>query len=862
MDEIVETSIYNWAGGDLAEDRESTGDGIPLLKRPGRGRGRRGWKEGGFEENCGEWGRGGVDGGRKEGRRVLTFPRFDPFSDKMDVQSPSSKQHKSFERLIQHFLPVAPELFSRYLNYFTRLLGSRLDPLVSRTDESVMDLMLKRAKTTQDARRLQELVIRLRRGKSLSQRWSVLYLLSRLDDSNASSAASTGPLALLPPSSKPKPASPTEIKEKDDGVLIREPTQRLAEADILRSLLFAMQNINSAHITFSDLEDAFIIQPNLELSDSVRRLVSELCEMGWLYRNIVKYADENSDDGGLVVQSFCSALRKELTEYYRLLALLEQQKEEFQGAFSLRKLYLWCAEPMERLKWLQVLVESVQGLKGGALASAVYVLSRQGNPTIKSCIHRVLDEVSKPLLEMLKHWMLDGDLTDPSKEFFIYSDFSVPSDQLWTEKYKIEHAMVPAFFNTSLLQRVLVTGKSINFIRTCCEEEDWVMRAELPSLTQLTDYDTLEKWVDEAAKVTNAELIRILFTKYKFKGHCNSIRKYLLLGQGDFHHHLMGMMYEELNESARNIMRHNLISIVEGAIRVSNAQFDDLEFVGRLDVKLLEASQGDRGWDVFSLNYRVDLPISTLFTPPMMEKFFQVFKFLWHVKRVDFRLKAFKHTHEMLALMSMADVRIFLHRAQILRHEISHFVTTLMSYLMVEVIDAAWKRFSDSLAEAKDLDSLMTMLKKFLESIMERAFLTGKMDSIHKELLKLLDLALRFSHTQDTLLDSAIDEYHHRETITNERQIREALSSSDPSLAQDVSRLSKEAILDMQQISEHFVESLSSFRRLLVSNQKTYLHFFALRLDFNEYYTKIEEKREDIVFKVKDPVKYVKPEDK
>ena len=776
----------------------------------------------------------------------------------MEVTSPPSKQHKAFERLVLHFLPVAAEHFSRYLNYFTRLLGTRLDLLVSRTDESVMDLMLKRARTTQDARKLQELAIRLRRGKALTQRWAVLYLLARLDDSNSSAVASAGPLAILP---KHKSSSSPVIRERESPRETALAPQKLAEAELLRSLLFAMQNISSAHITFSDLEDAFIIQPNLDLSDSVRRLVAELCEMGWLYRNIAKYADENAEDGGLVVQSFCSALRRELTEYYRLLALLEQQKDEFQGAFSLRKLYLWCAEPLERLKWLQVLVDSVQGLKGGALASAVYVLSRQGNSTVKSCVQRVMDEVSKPLLEMLKHWMLDGELIDPSKEFFIYSDFSVPNEQLWTEKYKIEHSMVPAFFNTGLLARVLVTGKSINFIRTCCAEEEWVMRADLPNLTQLSDYDTLEKWVDEAAKVTNSELLRVLFTKYKFKGHCNSIRKYLLLGQGDFHHHLMTMLVDELSESAKNIMRHNLIGIVEGAIRVSNAQFDDPEFIGRLDVKLLEASPGDTGWDIFSLNYKVDLPISTLFTGQIMEKFFQVFKFLWHIKRVDFRLKAFKHTSDMLHLETMRDARSHLHRAQLLRHEISHFVTTLLSYLMVEVIEAAWKKLSDSLQQAEDLDALMTLLRKFVEGIQERAFLTGKMDNIYRQLLKLLELAQRFSYTQDTLIASAMDEYHRRETLENERQIRQALNSDDPLLVQDVSRISKEAVLDMQQIREQFQDSLSKFRDLLVSNQKTHLHFLALRLDFNEYYSRIESAKEDLIYKAKDPARFLRTDD-
>ena len=79
-------------------------------------------------------------------------------------------------------------------------------------------------------------------------------------------------------------------------------------------------------MTFSLLEDCYIIQPNIGVSDSVRKMVGELCEMGWMYRKIIEYINMNVDETsiGIVTQSFCFALHQELTEYYRLIALLEQ----------------------------------------------------------------------------------------------------------------------------------------------------------------------------------------------------------------------------------------------------------------------------------------------------------------------------------------------------------------------------------------------------------------------------------------------------------------------------------------------------------------------------------------------------------
>lgn len=44
----------------------------------------------------------------------------------------------------------------------------------------------------------------------------------------------------------------------------------------------------------------------------------------------------------------------------------------------------------------------------------------------------------------------------------------------------------------------------------------------------------------------------------------------------------------------------------------TNAQYEDPDVLRRLDVRILEISPGDLGWDVFSLDYHVDGPIGTV----------------------------------------------------------------------------------------------------------------------------------------------------------------------------------------------------------------------------------------------------------
>ena len=56
-------------------------------------------------------------------------------------------------------------------------------------------------------------------------------------------------------------------------------------------------------------------------------------------------------------QSFCSALNNELTEYYRLIAVLDAQSQQGSGALTLRRLLVWTHDPRERLQMLAVLVD-------------------------------------------------------------------------------------------------------------------------------------------------------------------------------------------------------------------------------------------------------------------------------------------------------------------------------------------------------------------------------------------------------------------------------------------------------------------------------------------------------------------------
>ncbi|KAF9896463.1 Gamma-tubulin complex component 3, partial [Lobosporangium transversale] len=337
---------------------------------------------------------------------------------------------------------------------------------------------------------------------------------------------------------------------------------------------------------------------------------------------------------------FCSALQHELVDYFRLIAVLEahiakETDHDMSKGLTLKRPLVWTQESLQRLRLMSVLVECCHDLQGGALVSMVHDYTQHGDPLIQQFIHHMLERISAPFYVMMQRWIYEGELEDPRTEFFIALDPECEEEDMWQRKYFIREKMLPAFIGMSLAKKILSIGKSLNFLRHMCNDADWVQQHHGVGKTlRYGDIAELEGFIDAAYIETSQRLLHLLVTKFKLLDHLTAIKRYILLGQGDFIQHLMESLGSNLSQPANTLFRHNLTGTLETAVRGSNAQFDDPDVLRRLDVRLLEISPGDSGWDVFSLDYHVDSPINTILTPVAMHQYLKMFNFLWRLKRV------------------------------------------------------------------------------------------------------------------------------------------------------------------------------------------------------------------------------------
>ncbi|CAA6664252.1 unnamed protein product [Spirodela intermedia] len=783
-----------------------------------------------------------------------------------------------------------PQDFPKALRYAHRILSSRLSP------SSVKRHLVNQGRSS-EALAFADLFSKFsaRSGPgSIQNRWSVLYLLKSISEDcrkasgggrpRASfSSTVSGGLPSLPLEQyggrvsrksysgggvlvvSKDPGNIREIALREYADLVREDSA-VAESALVKDVLYAVQGIDGKYVRHNTVIDAYDLPDSLRVPASTRTMIRRLCELGWLFRKVKVYISEcmdgfTAEDVGTIGQAFCAALQDELSEYYKLLAVLESQSSNPipllsetgppGNYLSLRRLAVWFAEPTVRMRLMAVLVDSCRSLRGGAMAGAIHEHAQHGDPLVQDFMGRLLRRVCSPLFEMVRSWVLEGELDDLYAEFFIVSH-PVKAESLWREGYRIQSSMLPSFISPTLASRILRTGKSINFLRVCCDDRGWaVAAAEAAAQVGTTtrrgglgygETDALEALVVEAARRIDHHLMDVIHRRYRFRDHCLAIKRYLLLGQGDFVQYLMDMVGPELSEPANTISSFQLAGLLESAIRGSNAQYDDHDILDRLKVKMMEHGDGDQGWDVFSLEYDARVPLDTVFTASVMRRYLRVFNFLLKLRRVEHALiavwKTMKPNRIIQHLLVKEDSAVksqfvsALRRCQVLRNEMNHFVTNLQYYIMFEVLEVSWAHFSEEMDGSKDLDDLLAAHEKYLGAILEKSLLGEKSKEINRTLFALLDIILKFRSSADRWFEG-IYELQPRGKRKSEQKLKDRPSKNSSRIEGGRKGMIQRAGVFLQRMGE----DLDCFISQLPVQQHVDLKFLLFRLDFTEYYS-------------------------
>jgi len=665
----------------------------------------------------------------------------------------------------------------------------------------------------------------------------------------------------------------------------------MSEPLLIRDVLHALQGVDSGCFKFDKRAGCFRIQESVTLSQPACQFVQQILELASMHMRLSVASDKALEGGSgksLLHQALCEALHNQLLDYYRVLALLMAKADppddlnRQMPELTLRRLWTWLLSPSQRMRLLLTLSEACAPLRGGALASAVHGFSCTGDTAAQDACVMVLQRVVKPLLAMIRAWMTEGELMDPFGEFFVCADSNAPLADLWTFMYSLEVEMVPKFLTLELARKIFLTGKSVNFIRLCCPGQDWggavgstspgaaggpsrslqggrllalphdsqgcddipLPGGELQALGdwQLAD---LSARVEKAAFHTNRHLVSLLMGHYALGEHCLALRRFLLLSQGDFVESLMDNISSDLERDANEVHRHQLMGILDMAVRQSNAQYCPPDIIARLGIKLLASSSGEKAWDVFLLDYAVDSPLNVILTPAAMTAYDRAFAFLWKLRRVSHALASSwsqqmaLQRHLVVCAQQLGtwapelglELRQTLHKCNCLRNEMHHFIQNIHSYVMCEVLETSWAKLQAGWHSCTDLDEVIREHQRYLSCIEEGAFLAPKTQSILTTLLALFAAAIDFTDLHDQVCTTAFEAVE--------------VLLTEPTGASPYAGSFAECRLQLDQLGAAFQVRLQSLLRALevqplLRHLSSDLRFLLCRLDFNGFY---EQKR-------------------
>lgn len=314
--------------------------------------------------------------------------------------------------------------------------------------------------------------------------------------------------------------------------------------------------------------------------------------------------------------------------------------------------------------------------------SALSRLTQHGDPAFVSTVRRVLGLACRPFVLHLHAWLSTGTLADPFREFFVEDHPNAAPEALWEDRFSIRTSAIPCFMSRSIAKRILLAGKTVTFVREACDDRSFVVPTDPKLLATVhlgpptasasasafavptggagtassygssssgssrsdpTESDPSSTSpaapfvdaVESAVLVASAHLTQLLWRRFGLDRHCAAIKRYILLGQGDFAQALLDRASAELSRRAADVSEQGLLPLLEAACASSTAASDDDDVLGRLSVRLVRGADRELGWDVFCLDYAVDAPLNVVLSSDALRRYMRVFRLLWRMRRVE-----------------------------------------------------------------------------------------------------------------------------------------------------------------------------------------------------------------------------------
>ncbi|KAK1323412.1 hypothetical protein QJS10_CPA02g00644 [Acorus calamus] len=570
------------------------------------------------------------------------------------------------------------------------------------------------------------------------------------------------------------------------------------ENKVIDDLLSAMVGIEGRYISIRKVrgkEGRFIFLIDASMDLVLQEWIEKMFPLCNEFLCISQFVETKSHyKHGLVNHAFAAALRAFLLDYQAMVAQLEHQFRL--GRLSIQGLWFYCQPMLGAIHALSIVVEkaSAANISGSATLNLLQSQAKAmaGDSAVSSLLEKMTECASSPYLGILERWVYEGIIDDPYGEFFIAENKSLKKESLsqdydakyWKHRYTLKDD-IPNFL-TNAAGTVLTTGKYLNVMRECGHNVQ-VLLSDRPKLMNFGANHQYLKCIKAAYEFASGELLKLTKEKYDLMGKLRSMKRYLLLDQGDFLVHFMDIARDELVKRPEDISAEKLQSLLDLALRTTAAASDpcheelaccvertslvnrlgtlkDLEHgIKKSPAKLSEKNKSVSnvngeldepvsitGLDTFSLSYKVQWPLSLIISRKALTKYQLLFRFLFHCRHVSRQLCVAWQVHQ--GFRSFNTLGTAITRSSLLCRSMLKFINSLLHYLTFEVLEPNWHVMHDRLQTAKSIDEVIQYHDYFLEKCLKEFLLL--LPHLLKKVETLKSICLQYAAAVQVLMPS------------------------------------------------------------------------------------------------------------
>ncbi|XP_053441447.1 gamma-tubulin complex component 6 isoform X1 [Nycticebus coucang] len=250
--------------------------------------------------------------------------------------------------------------------------------------------------------------------------------------------------------------------------------------------------------------------------------------------------------------------------------------------------------------------------------------------------------------------------------------------------------------------------------------------------------------------LVNKAAVDYFFVELHLEAHCEALRHFLLMEDGEFGQSLSDLLFEKLGAGltpGELLSPLALNSVLSKALQFSlhgdSPHAANLSFA----LKYLPEAFAPNAPDVLScleLRYKVDWPLNMVITESCLSKYSGIFSFLLQLKLMMWTLKDICFHLKRSALVSRVASSVQFRQLQLFKHEMQHFVKVTQGYIANQILHVTWCEFRARLAEVGDLEEIQRAHAEYLHKAVFRGLLTEKAAPVMNIIHSIFSLVLKF----------------------------------------------------------------------------------------------------------------------